>query len=255
MTGALAGRHAVVTGGGRGIGRATAVALARAGAMRIALVARTASQLQETAAEVESAGAESVIVAADLSEVDGIAALAGTLLDSLERVDILINNAATVAPLGPTVGLAATDTLDAFRLNVVAPVLLAARLSPGMIEHGWGRIVNLSSGIAAHPGNAIGSSVYAATKIALEAHTLAFAAELAGTGVTVNSYRPGVVDTAMQQWVREQDPDAIGRDLHGRFVDSHESGRLISPAQSGEALVAHLASDATGQVWDVSDDV
>jgi NAD(P)-dependent dehydrogenase (short-subunit alcohol dehydrogenase family) len=249
MSGALAGRTAVVTGGGRGIGRATAVALVRAGVTRVALIARSAAQLDEAADEVRSAGGEPVILAADLSDIDGVAGLVQRLGD----VDILINNAATVAPLGPTVDLAPNDVLAAFRLNSVAPVVLAGRLAPGMIERGWGRVVNVSSGAAANAATAIGSGVYAATKIALEAHTLAFASELAGTGVTVNAYRPGVVDTAMQEWVREQDPDAIGRELHGRFVASHEAGRLITPARSGEALVAHLASEESGQIWDVND--
>lgn len=253
MSGALAGRTAAVTGSGRGIGLATAVALAEAGATRIALIARTEAQLEAAAAEVERAGAEPVVLAADLGVPEGVAGLAVDLAERLGGVDILINNAATVAPLGPTVGLVERDVRSAMELNVVVPVLLAARLAPAMVARGWGRVVNISSGIVANPGNAIGSGVYAATKSALEAHTLAFAAELAGTGVTVNAYRPGIVDTSMQQWVREQDPDEIGRVLHDRFVDTHRSGRLIRPAQTAGSLVARLAGDATGQVWDVAD--
>ena len=98
-----------------------------------------------------------------------------------------------------------------------------------MLERRWGRVVNVSSGIVASPAAMVGANAYAATKAALEAHTVNLAAELAGTGVTVNAYRPGSVDTAMQAWIRDQDPDAIGRALHDRFTERHAAGDLISP--------------------------
>lgn len=253
MTSALAGRTAVVTGAGRGIGRATAVALAEAGVVRVALVARSAEQLEETAAAVRDAGAEPVVAPGDLGDPAGVEALLAGLAERAGHVDILVNNAATVAPLGPTVALDPAEIRAAFDLNVVAPVLLAARLAPAMVERAWGRILNVSSGAVANPRNAIGSGVYAATKSALEAHTLSLATELAGSGVSVNAYRPGIVDTPMQQWVREQDPDAVGHVLHARFVDSHRSGRLLSPEHTARTLVSRLESDASGEVWDVAD--
>jgi NAD(P)-dependent dehydrogenase (short-subunit alcohol dehydrogenase family) len=103
----------------------------------------------------------------------------------------------------------------------------------------------------------IGGNVYATSKAALEAHTLNLAAELAGTGATANVYRPGTVDTAMQGWIREQDPDRIGRGLHDRFVGMRDSGALITPQESAAALVARLVRDpdANGVVWDVADPV
>ncbi len=122
-----------------------------------------------------------------------------------------------------------------------------------MRERGWGRIVNVSSGIAAHPETMIGGNSYATTKAALEAHTVNLAAELAGTGVTVNIYRPGIVDTAMQTWIRSQDPAQIGEQLHARFVRYQDQGTLLAPEISGRALVAHLSSAENGQVWDVTD--
>ena len=98
----------------------------------------------------------------------------------------------------------------------------------------------------------IRGTVYAASKAALEAHTLNLSAELAGTGVTVNVYRPGAVDTEMQAWIRGQDPDRIGSELHQRFMQSHAAGTLLTPQQSAAALLAHLDSDATGQIWEAS---
>ena len=120
------------------------------------------------------------------------------------RVDILVNNAATVEPLGPTASIAVAELRLAFELNVVAPVALTSAFLPGMLDAGWGRVVNVSSGIAAYPAGMVRGNAYATTKAALEAHTLNLAAELHGTGVTVNAYRPGGVDTAMQAWIRRR---------------------------------------------------
>ena len=114
-------------------------------------------------------------------------------------------------------------------------------------------MVNVSSGVVDAPAAMVGGNAYVATKAALEAHTVNLAAALAGTGVTVNAYRPGAVDTAMPAWIRAQDPDAIGRALHDRFTERHAAGELITPEASAAALARHLDGDATGEIWDVAD--
>ena len=121
-----------------------------------------------------------------------------------------------------------------------------------MLDAGWGRVVNISSGIAAHPEGMVRGNAYATTKAALEAHTVNLAAELSGTGVTVNAYRPGGVNTAMQAWIRRQDPERIGAGLHERFNRNFADGSLITPAHSAAALLTHLAGEDTGAIWDVS---
>ena len=254
MAGFLTGRTAVVTGGGRGIGAATAVALAQAGVTHVALIARSADQLQVTAEQVRQAGAATAAVfAADLLNLSALPKLAADISSELGAVDILINNAATVAPLGPSSEIIPDAFRDALTLNVVVPAALSALFFPGMRERGWGRIVNVSTGIAAHPENMIGGNSYVTTKAALEAHTVNLAAEVAGTGVTVNIYRPGIVDTAMQAWIRGQDPAQIGEQLHARFIGYRTQGTLLAPEIAGRALVAHLSSADTGQVWNVTD--
>ena len=249
----FAGKTALITGAGRGIGRAVAIGLAGAGA-RVALLARTAAQLDETRAALLEQGvpAQRVrVLPADLADEEQRGHAAAAVL-AAGRVDILVNNAATVEPLGPTAGIAASDLRLAFEVNVVAPAALAADVLPGMLDAGWGRIVNVSSGIAAYPAGMPGGNAYAATKAALEAHTVNLAAELRGTGVTVNAYRPGGVDTAMQAWIRRQDPERIGAVLHERFNRNYAEGTLITPEHSAAALLAHLAGDDTGAIWDVS---
>ncbi|WP_195909298.1 SDR family oxidoreductase [Microlunatus sp. Gsoil 973] len=252
---ALKGKTAVVTGGGRGIGRAIAVGLAEQGVDRIGLIARSADQLSAAARAVENAGARTKIIAADLSRLDGLPTIVDDLTAELGGVDVLINNAAVVAPLGPTTTVSLQSYLDALALNVVAVAGLSALLIPGMRERAWGRIVNVSSGVAGHPTGMIGGNAYAASKAALEAHSLNLSAELSGSGVTVNIYRPGIVDTAMQGWIRDQDPAVIGEQMHGRFHSYHESGLLISPEASAAKLIARVAGEESGQIWDVNDDV
>jgi NAD(P)-dependent dehydrogenase (short-subunit alcohol dehydrogenase family) len=247
------GKTALVTGAGRGIGRAVALGLGAAGA-RVVLLARTPAQLEETRALLREQGTpvERVsVLPADLAdEADRDRAAAAAL--AAGRVDILVNNAAVVEPLGPTAGVKAADLRLAFEVNVVAPAALTAAVLPGMLEAGWGRVVNVSSGIVANPAGMVRGNAYATTKAALEAHTVNLAAELRGTGVTVNAYRPGGVDTAMQAWIRRQDPGRIGTSLHERFNKNHAEGSLITPRQSAAVLLAHLAGEGTGAIWDVS---
>lgn len=247
------GMSALITGAGRGIGRAIALGLAGAGASVI-LLARTAGQLDESRDLLREQGIPSGridVLPVDLaSEEDRDRAVAAVLASG--RVDILINNAAAVEPLGPTASIPAKDLRLAFEVNVIAPATLTAAFLPGMIKAGWGRVVNISSGIVADPAGMIRGNAYAATKAALEAHTVNLAAELRGTGVTVNVYRPGVVDTAMQAWIRSQDPERIGAGLHDRFNKNYAEGTLITPEHSAAALLAHLSGDASGEIWDVS---
>jgi NAD(P)-dependent dehydrogenase (short-subunit alcohol dehydrogenase family) len=190
---------------------------------------------------------------ADVGDPDQVTAALAVVEKEWGPVQVLINNAAVVWPLGPSPAIDAQQWGAAIAINLNAAARLAFLALPGMLAAGWGRIVNVSSGIAASPADMLRANAYATSKAALEAHTLNFAAELAGTGVTVNVYRPGGVDTAMQAWIRDQDPERIGAALHQRFVRSHQQGTLLTASHSAAALLARLPGQDSGQIWDASD--
>ncbi|HVX46304.1 MAG TPA: SDR family NAD(P)-dependent oxidoreductase [Mycobacteriales bacterium] len=250
----LTGRIALVTGGGRGIGRAIAAGLADAGA-HVAVLARSEEELRQTAKSIGERGGDVLAVPADVTDEGQTGAALTAIQDRWGPVEILVNNAAVVWPLGPSALLDAGEWAAALAVNVTAPARLAFTVLPGILRRGWGRIVNVSSGIAAHPAGMLRANAYATGKAALEAHTLNLAAELANTGVTVNAFRPGGVDTAMQAYIRAQDPGRIGADLHGRFVSNHDHGRLLTPERSAASLLSRIAGSDSGQIWDAEDDI
>jgi NAD(P)-dependent dehydrogenase (short-subunit alcohol dehydrogenase family) len=243
-------RTALVTGAGRGIGRATAIELAAVG-VDVAILARSPDQLEETATRVRELGRSAFILQADLSDPGQVSRSLRQIQDQLGVIDIVVNNASVVWPLGPSVQVAPGEWAAAIGINLTALAVVTFAFLPGMIAQRWGRIVNVSSDVAGHPGAMIGASAYVTSKSALEAFTLNLAAELAGSGVTVNAFRPGTVDTAMLDSLRSQDPSAVGGALYDRFSQASRDGSLITPQASARSLLDHvLHPSATGEVWE-----
>src|SRR5271163_3761814 len=137
MIASLQAKTALVTGAGRGIGRAIALELASAG-LAVALVARSEDQLADTAQQVKELGATAVVVPADLADLGQVTQAALLVADQLGTVDVLINDAVAISP---------AEWAATFSLNVVAAAVLSFAVLPAMVERGWGRIVNVSSAI------------------------------------------------------------------------------------------------------------
>ncbi len=244
---ALEGRTALVTGGGRGIGRAVAAELARNGAA-VAVLARSGDEVRAVAAEIGGHP-----VTADVSRPDEVQHAVRKVSRELGPVGILVNNAGVVSPLGRTAQVDADEWERAVAVNLFGAVRCARAVLPGMLEGGWGRIVNMSSGAATLPGMP-SASAYSASKAALDMMTAQLARELAGTGVTVNGVRPGTADTAMQDYMRTLPREQVGDDFYERFHGLHREGRLVDPTLAARLVVRLVQGDSTGRTVDVRSD-
>jgi NAD(P)-dependent dehydrogenase (short-subunit alcohol dehydrogenase family) len=248
---ALRGRVAVVTGGGRGIGAATAVALAQTGAS-VAVMARSEEQVDTVAALLARHGAKTLAVAVDVADHAAVTGAFVKIANTLGPIDVLINNAGVVGPLGPTVRIDPEAWRAAVAINLAGPFSCITAVLPGMLARRWGRIVNVSTGAAAGTGM-IHANAYSASKAGLDMLTVNLATELADSGVTVNGVRPGAVDTSMQTQIRTGDPAKIGAALVGRFQAIYASGRLLPAERPAQLIVRLIAQDTTGEIIDISD--
>jgi NAD(P)-dependent dehydrogenase (short-subunit alcohol dehydrogenase family) len=237
-------RVALVTGGGRGIGRAIAEALARAG-VGVAVAGRSTAHLEETAGVIEQAGVPALALALDVTDPDALARAVEDTQRALGPVDVLVNNAG-IAESAP---IARTDLAHwerHLRINATAPFLLARAVVPGMLERRWGRVINVAS-LAGLVGAAYVTS-YTASKHALVGLTRALAAEVSGKGVTVNAICPGYVATDMVWNGARNIAARTGRSFEDSvkaMADMNPGRRLIAPEEVAAVAVRLLADDAT----------
>jgi 3-hydroxybutyrate dehydrogenase len=248
---ALSGRRALVTGGGRGIGREIAIDLAGLGAA-VAVAARTRAQLEEVAQAIEARGARALALELDVSEVDQVERSFARAAAELGGIDILVNGAG-VAPSAPLVRTTDEDWQRVLAVNLSGCFYTMRAALPGMLERGWGRVINVAS-IAGKTGHPY-ASAYSASKHGLIGLTRTAALEVAERGVTVNAVCPGYVATAMTDDAVERvarktgaEPAAIRRRLEEmspqrRMVSSEEVAALAvflcgEPARgiTGQAL-------------------
>lgn len=203
----LEGRLAVVTGASRGIGRAVAVALARAGAHVIA-IARTVGGLEELDDEIQAAGGSATLVPVDLTDFDAIDRLGASIYERWKKLDILIGNAAMLGPLSPLGHIKPDAWKNVIDLNVTANWRLIRSLDPLLKLSDAGRVVFVTSGVGHKPRAYWGG--YAVSKAALEMLALTYAAECATTNIRVNLVNPGATRTKMRaQAMPGEDPETL----------------------------------------------
>lgn len=189
----LDGKVAVVTGAGRGIGKAVALSLAKSGC-RVVLSARTPAQLEEVQREIEQGGGLAAIVPGDLTRDQAIDTLAAESRRAYGAVDILINNAGW-GKRSPVAKINVEDLDQTVRLNLRAPILLAKLLLPDMIAKNEGAVINIGS-VSGKTGEANGAA-YSATKFGLIGFTQSLYEEVREHGIKVAVILPGFVDTPL----------------------------------------------------------
>ena len=228
---------AVVTGAGRGIGAATAVALAQAGA-DVVISARTQDQLAQVAREVEAAGRRALVVPADLSDPDAAAGLADTAAEAFGRLDIVVNNVGGALPR-PFAATKPRHLVSAFQFNVaVAHALTQAAVPHLLASGGTGSVVSISSAVGRTAGR--GYLAYGTAKAALAHYTRLAAADLAPR-IRVNAIAVGAVATSALSLVLTDDT------LRGQMEKATPLGRIGDPEDIAAAVV-FLASPAAGYI-------
>ena len=196
--GRLAGKVALITGAGRGFGRAIALAFTREGARVAANYLGSQTGAEEVVAEAGGLGAEAIALSGDVAREDDVKALIAGTLDRFGRLDILVNNAGIMVR-GPLLQLPDDECRRMFDINVMGTLLCSRHALPPMIEQKRGRIINLSSQLAQRAVGGGGFAAYAATKGAIESLTRALAAEVGSHGITVNAIAPGGIETDMSR--------------------------------------------------------
>ncbi|TCO56594.1 SDR family oxidoreductase [Actinocrispum wychmicini] len=239
----LDGKVAVVTGSGRGIGAATAVALAQAGA-NVVISSRTATQLEDVAAQVSATGREAVAVTADLSDLSAPATLVAAARDTFGRLDIVVNNVGGSMP-APFLHTSVAALVEAFQFNVATAHALNLAAVPVLLEGGGGSIVNISSAMGRLTGR--GFLAYGTAKAALVHYTRLAAIDLAPR-IRVNAIAVGSVATSALDIV-------LGNaEIKARMEQATPMKVIGEPADIAAAIV-YLTSDAgkyvTGKVLEV----
>ncbi|HVP66121.1 MAG TPA: SDR family NAD(P)-dependent oxidoreductase [Anaeromyxobacteraceae bacterium] len=232
----IEGRVALVTGGGRGIGRAIALALARAG-VHVAVAARSVPEIEQVAGEVQALGRRGFFFPLDVMDRHAIAGAPAVVARALGPVDILVNNAGIhgSAPFQRTDD-AQWDGMLA--VNLTAPFLLTRAFLPGMYERAFGRVINVASVLGRVAAKY--SAAYVASKHGLVGLTRTVALEGARKGITANAICPSWVDTQMMQEAVQAVVDATGRsaeEARAAMLSSNPRGEPSSPEEVAEVAV------------------
>ena len=239
----LEGKVAIVTGASRGIGRAVAVALAKAGAKVVINYAGNVTAAEEVKNSIEAAGGQALLMQADVASDEAVASMVKETIASFGRIDILVNNAGITRD-NLLMRMKEGDWDAVMNTNLKGVFLCTKAVSRVMIKQKYGKIINMTS-VVGITGNA-GQANYAAAKAGVIGFTKSMAKELAGRNITVNAIAPGFINTDMTAVLPEQ--------VKEEFITKIPAGHLGNPEDVAAAvvfLVSDCANYITGQTLNV----
>ena len=239
----LTGKVALVTGASRGIGQATAIDLAKAGADIVVNFIGNEAVAQETVDAIEALGRKAIKIKADVGNADDVQAMVDEAVAAFGHIDILVNNAGITRD-GLLIRMKDSDWDDVLNINLKGVYLVTKAVAKLMVKQRAGRIINMTS-VSGVTGN-VGQANYAAAKAGVIGFTKTCAKELAARGITVNAVAPGFIETAMTDVLPEKIKEGIAATVpFGRMGQPEEIASVVT------FLASDFASYITGQVLNV----
>jgi 3-oxoacyl-[acyl-carrier protein] reductase len=248
----LNGRVAIVTGAGKGIGKAVTLAFAREGA-HVVVVSRTFLEVREVASQISMMGRRALPLKVDVSKRSDVHKMVNSTITRFGRIDVLVNNAGVLGPVGPLVKNDVDDWINTIEVNLIGTFLCCREVLPTMMKQRSGKIINFSGGGATSPRPRF--SAYASSKTAVVRLTETLAEEVRDFNIQVNAIAPGAVDTRMHNHVL-----AAGEAAGEKAMEESQKVKATggTPLKLPVELAIFLASDAsdrlTGKllsaVWD-----
>ena len=239
----LTGKVALVTGASRGIGQATAIDLAKAGADVVVNFIGNEAVAQETVEKIEALGRKAIKIKANVGNADDVQAMVDEAIATFGHIDILVNNAGITRD-GLLIRMKDSDWDDVLNINLKGVYLVTKAVAKLMVKQRAGRIINMTS-VSGVTGN-VGQANYAAAKAGVIGFTKTCAKELAARGITVNAVAPGFIETAMTDVLPEKIKEGIAATVpFGRMGQPEEIASVVT------FLASDFASYITGQVLNV----
>lgn len=248
----LTGTTALVTGGGRGLGRGFARALASSGA-NVVITSRSAEQLKETVDLISEEGGQALSVPADVADPKQVEDVIANAIDKFGDIHLLVNNAGIPGPMQPLWNSEPEAWWKTLEINLRGPMLFTASLLPTMMALNRGRIINVSSGVISGPGTYLGA--YGAAKAALTWWTNCLANELEHYAIPIFAYAPGLVRTAMVDYAEHS--SEVDQRIQNRFRTNLEEGRdtpINVTVEKFMLLASGKLDQLTGRFIQVGDD-